>query len=150
MWFPSKVDWWLGIILALLPFASLGVLVASDPAEVMAGAVSGLVIAALYGLLVFPMRYGIARDELIVRFGVVRQRIPLDTIQEVVPTHNPLSSPALSLDRLAVRTGTGLLSATMISPADRDAFLSTLAMHSGLRRDGDRLVRVADTRGTGS
>lgn len=154
MWFPSKVDWWLGIILALLPFVSLGVLAASlasgDPAETIAGVVTGLVTAALYGLLVFPMRYGIARDELIVRFGVVRQRIPLHTIQEVVPTHNPLSSPALSLDRLAVRTGAGLLSETMISPANRDAFLSTLAMHSGLRREGDRLVRVADTRGTGS
>ncbi|MDT8434491.1 MAG: PH domain-containing protein [Anaerosomatales bacterium] len=87
------------------------------------------------------VRFGIARDELIVRFGIVRLRIPLDTIQEVVLTHNPLSAPALSLDRLAVRTGMSPLSETMISPADREAFLSTLAMHSGLRRDGDRLVR---------
>lgn len=29
IWFPSKVGWWLGIILALLPLISLGVLVTS-------------------------------------------------------------------------------------------------------------------------
>ncbi|MDO8944476.1 MAG: PH domain-containing protein [Desulfobacterales bacterium] len=152
VWFPSMVDRWLGVILALLPLISLGVLAASltgdDPADLVAAIVSCVFTAAIYGLLVFPMRYGIARDELIIRFGVVRQRIPLEAIQEVVPTHNPLSPPALSLDRLAVRTGTSLFSETMISPADREDFLSTLATYSGLKRDGDRLVRVADKRGT--
>ena len=95
------------------------------------------------------MRYGIARDDLIIRFGVVRQRIRLDEIREVVPTHNPLSSPALSLDRLAIRTGPSIFSGTMISPADREVFLATLALRTGLRQDGNRLVRITDGRGTG-
>ncbi len=125
-------------------------LTSDDPAELVAAIVSCVVTVALYGLLVFPMRYGIAQNELIIRFGIIRQHIQLDAIQEVVPTHNPLSAPALSLDRLAIRTGTGLFSGTMISPADRETFLSNLAMHSGLRQDGDRLVRVADTRVTDS
>jgi len=145
VWYPSKIDWWLGLILVLVPLVSLGVLAASltsdDPAEIMIAVVVCVATAALYGLLVLPVRYGIARDELIIGFGVVRQRIRLDAIQQVKPTHNPLSSPALSLDRLEIRTGSGLFSAIMISPANREEFLATLAMRSGLRRDGDRLVR---------
>lgn len=154
LWFPSKVDWWLGIILALLPVVSLGVLLTSlvseDPAELVSAVISCAVTAGIYGLLVFPMRYGIAEDDLVVRYGVVRHRIRLERIQEVAPTHNPLSSPALSLDRLAIRTGSGLFAETMISPADREAFLATLAMRAGLHRDGDRLVRIAHTRDAGS
>lgn len=63
-------------------------------------------------------------------------------ISEVRPTHNPLSSPALSLDRLHVQYGPGFLKAVMISPADREGFLEDLAQQAGLKRAGDRLARV--------
>jgi hypothetical protein len=79
---------------------------------------------------------------LLVRFGICRQRIPLADIAEVHPTHNPLSSPALSLDRLRVQYGQGFFKAVMISPADRNGFLDDLAHKAGLKREGDRLVRV--------
>ncbi|MBE0567752.1 MAG: PH domain-containing protein [Krumholzibacteria bacterium] len=145
-WYRSKVDWWLGVILAAAPLVTFGALgaslVAGDSAGTTAAVVTCVVTVALYGLLVVPVRYGIARSELIVRFGVVRQRIPLASIVEVKPTRNPLSSPALSLDRLAVRTGPGFSAGTMISPADREAFLAMLATRAGLKRDGDRLVRA--------
>lgn len=145
VWFPSKLDWWLGVLMAVPPIASLFSLGASlaDPQQtgiVVAVATLGFVVA-LYGLLVIPVRYGIDGENLIVRFGVVRQRIKLDAIREVTPTRNPLASPALSLDRLSVRTGEGLTATTMISPRDRDAFLSMLASVSRLQRDGDRLIR---------
>jgi hypothetical protein len=42
----------------------------------------------------------------------------------VVPTRNPLSSPALSLDRLRIEYGQGR--AIMISPADKGPFLRAL------------------------
>jgi hypothetical protein len=146
VWYPSKLDWWLGVILAVVPLSSLAVLVISlsggDAVETLIAAGTVVFVAALYGLLVFPVRYGITHGELIIRFGVVCQRIRLDAIHEVAPTHSPLASPALSLDRLSVRTGAGILSQTMISPADKEDFLSTLAAYSGLRRAGDRLVRI--------
>lgn len=146
IWYRSKVDWWLGLILIVVPLVSLAVLVASfrssDRVELVVAIMTCIFIAALYGLLIIPVRYGIAEDELIIRFGVVRWRVRLRAIEEVKPTRNPLSSPALSLDRLAVRTGPGLLSMTLISPADREDFLKLLAMRSGLGWDGNRLVRV--------
>lgn len=145
VWFPSKVDWWLGILLACPPVGSLVALGAglasSDPGKIAVGAIACVLVSALYALLVIPVRYGIGPEELIVRFGVVRQRVKLGDIEEVAPTRNPLSSPALSLDRLAIRAGPGFLSTAMISPADREAFLLLLAAKGRLRRDGDRLVR---------
>jgi hypothetical protein len=101
-----------------------------------------LLVLGIYFGLVFPMRYGLDDTHLVVRFGVCRQRIPLAAITEVKPTHNPLSSPALSLDRLHVRFGQGVFKAVMISPTDRNRFLDELAQKTGLQREGDRLVRV--------
>ena len=88
------------------------------------------------------MRYGLDDTHLLVRFGLCRQRIVLADISEVHPTSNPLSSPALSLDRLHVQYGEGFFKAVMISPADRNRFLDDLAQKAGLKREGDRLIRV--------
>jgi hypothetical protein len=133
------------MLLVLPPLGALAALgtalVNSDPSGILIGAIVCLFVAALYGLLVFPMRYGVGSEELIIRFGVVRQRIQFAAIEEVAPTRNPLSSPALSLDRLAVRTGPGLMRVTMISPEDQDAFLKMLALRAGLRLDAGRVVR---------
>lgn len=144
-WFPTKIDGWLAAILVVAPLISLvGFL---DPnvwtsTTILLVALAGpAVFAAIYGLLVFPMRYGISSDELIIRHGVVRQRARLDKIVSVEPTRSPLSSPALSLDRLMISTGPRLRDNVMISPADRDRFLTLLAQRSGLERDGDRLIR---------
>jgi len=101
-----------------------------------------LFVCGIYFGLVFPLKYGLDETNLLVRFGLVRQRIPLVDISEVRPTHNPLSSPALSLDRLHVQYGPGFFKAVMISPADRNRFLDELAQKAGLKRQGDRLVRL--------
>ena len=144
VWFTSKVDWRLGMLLVLPPLGSLAVLVAgltsSDRVGVAIGALACLFVVALYALVVLPVRYGVGSEELIIRFGVVRQRVRFASIIEVASTRSPLSSPALSLDWLAVRTGAGRFSMTMISPNDREAFLGLLAARAGLRRDGGRLV----------
>jgi hypothetical protein len=97
-------------------------------------------VGVIYGLLLIPVCYGVSSDRLVIRFGVVRREIDLAVIREVYPTHNPLGSPALSLDRLAVRTGDGTLGTSLISPAEREEFLSALASGAGLVRDNDRLV----------
>lgn len=143
-WFRSKIDWWMGLILLALPVVELGGLTAavrdSNSEAITSMAVGCGVVAAIYGLLVIPIRYGVSSDRLVIRFGVVRRQIDLADIREVYPTHNPLSSPALSLDRLAIRTGDGPLGMSLVSPAQRDEFLSALASGAGLVRDNDRLV----------
>ncbi len=145
-WYPSKVDWWLAPILCVPPMAAVAVCVAfalsGDTTGLLVGLAMVLVVSAIYFGLVFPMRYGINDTHLLVRFGICRQRVPLPDISEVRPTRNPLSSPALSLDRLHVRFGDSLFKAVMISPADRSRFLDELARKAGLKREGDRLFRA--------
>jgi hypothetical protein len=58
----------------------------------------------------------------------------------VVPTRNPLSSPALSLDRLHIRYG-GSRMGIMISPVNKAVFLQDLAARvDGLEFESDRVV----------
>lgn len=145
-WYRSKVDWWLALLLCVPPVASVWVCVAlvvdGKTSELSWGLGSLLFVVGIYFGLVFPMRYGLDNTHLLVRFGLCRLRIPLVDILEVYPTHNPLSSPALSLDRLHVQFGQGFSKAVMISPADRDHFLDDLAATAGLKRKEDRLARV--------
>ncbi len=79
--------------------------------------------------VVFPVRYRITETELIVRSGVLRKRILLDSIEEVHPTRNALSAAAWSLDRLQVnyRDKQGSIRFLLISPERKKAFLRELA-----------------------
>jgi hypothetical protein len=141
-WYRSKVDWWIALLLCIAPVAAiLSCASLVRDGQPLWGLSAVLIVAILYLGLVFPMRYGLDGSHLIVRSGLFRKRIPLQAVVEVRRTRNPLSSPALSLDRLHVQFGGGAWKFVMISPADRDRFLSDLADQAGLVRDGDRLVR---------
>lgn len=141
--FGSRVDWWLGVILAATPLVALGAAVFLQLSGDAVGAMTGwLVLAgtvALYAAVVWPVYYELTDSDLVIRFGLARSRIPYGSIRGVAPTRSILASPALSLDRLAIDTGATLNQ--MISPADRDGFLDRLAARTPhLVRDGDRLV----------
>ena len=145
-WYKSKIDWWIALVLCVPPTVSLIVVVSlfldGKQSEIPAAIGAMLLVCGIYVGLIFPMRYGLDNHQLVVRFGICRQRIPLDNILEVRPTRNPLSSPALSLDRLHVQFGKGFFKAVMISPADREQFLADLKKNAGLQRAGERLVRL--------
>jgi hypothetical protein len=144
-WYKSKVDWWLAPLLAIPPVAALVsalfAIRSGDAGEIAVGVGAVMFVAAIYGGVVFPMRYGIGDERLTVRFGLIRQHVELADIVEVRPTRNPLSSPALSLDRLHIQYGRGFFKAVMISPALREEFLADLADSAGLHRVGNRLER---------
>jgi len=97
---------------------------------------SAFVLWVLYGT-----RYTITDKTLIIQSGPFRWVIDLETISEISPTRNPISSPASSLDRLLVRyrqNPTGI----MISPEDKADFLRDLMERShGLKMGGDRVFR---------
>lgn len=144
IWFPSKVDAWLGILLALMPLLPVITLVAAvldNQPGAWVSVLLALILPAIYAGLLFPMRYGVSADTLIVRNGLMRQRIPLRSILEVRPTRSPLSSPALSLDRLNVQYGKRFFRRVMISPAEREEFLLLLAARGRLERRGAALIR---------
>jgi len=144
--FRTRVDRWLAVILALALLGGLWSVVSTfrmDPAAgwVVAAVLAGSVL--FVAALSLPTEYVVTEHELVVRFGLFRQRIPLAAIEEVYPTRNPLSAPAWSLDRLAVRYRTGQRRGlALISPARQDAFLSLLGERAGLRREGAELRRV--------
>ena len=145
-WFPSKRDAWL---VAILYGTAVLVLVAFAGAWPRMGgierSVSMLLTASTLGFLAWTLYgtgYGFENGCLLARSGPFRFRVELGGIVEVVPSRNPLSSPACSLDRLHVRTaqGRGLL----ISPLDKPGFLAALVTAAPhLVVEGDSARRLA-------
>jgi hypothetical protein len=127
--FRSKVDWWLAAVLLFAAFASFVAVafVAVVESPLLALAISPLLLLSV-GLPVWLLcatEYRIGSSELHVRCGPFAWRVPLRDIRSVTPTHNPLSSPALSLDRLRIDYGQKK-SSIMISPTDKEAFVKEL------------------------
>lgn len=145
----SKIDWWVGLILTGAIVAMLGTGVAllvappPDASQVKWVAVLTFLFAAFTASLPFSTSYTITSTDLLVKAAFFRWRVPLDQIVEVFPTHNPLSSPALSLDRLRVnyKRPSGRTWWVMISQRDKEQFINELANAAGLEHDGSGLVR---------
>lgn len=105
---------------------------------------AGVVTVAAVLITTYPLRYEIAEGALAARCGLMRWRVPLDSIEEVRPSRNPASAPAWSLDRLRVEYVKGGAPLTLyVSPEDKAAFLRDLADATpGLEIRGDRATRA--------
>lgn len=127
--FKSKIDTW---ILVLMIVAIVFQVIAVGSAALQADdplATTGLLLLAIgvTGLLVwllFGTCYTVDRGYLRIASGPFRWRVALDDITSIKATRSPLSSPALSLDRLIIRYGKR--GRVMVSPADRDGFLRAI------------------------
>lgn len=121
MYFPSKRDWWLGLIIWTAVFLPV-VMTLWDGEDVP------LFIYAPFALLVgwiwFDTGYTITDEELKIKSGPIRFKIRLESIQSIKKSMNPLSSPALSLDRLKVTYGKH--SIALISPKDKGGFVEAI------------------------
>jgi len=122
MEFPTKIDWWLAAILVVVPIALAG---QAWMYRSVATAIPLVVIVVMYGILLIPISYTLGADSLEIRNGMIRSRIPYASIVSVQPTHNPLSAPAMSLDRLALKLGNG--QTQLISPKDQTGFIQELS-----------------------
>lgn len=131
MKFKSRKDWWLTFIVWLAMLIALG----SGVYELIYHTPKLLEFLAIFSLsVILPLFilwmwlttfYVIAENNLIIRFGPFKKQIPLDTINSVKKTMNPLSSPALSLKRIEIEYGQ--YNTILISPIDRDMFINILA-----------------------
>lgn len=126
--FRSKVDAWLGAVLIAAPILAVASIlrnaVPAGGAVILFVALLAVLPAGLPLWLLCSTHYTLTPDELVVRCGPLSWRVSLRDIRAVHPTRNPLSSPALSLDRLRIDYGRGR--SLMISPAHRDRFLREL------------------------
>jgi hypothetical protein len=68
--------------------------------------------------------YKIEDRMLIIKNGPLTWRVKLDSIKSVMPTRDSASSPALSMDRIRIKYGQ--YRSIMVSPEDKDNFLSEI------------------------
>jgi len=127
--FKSKIDRWLLILLVVVivfevVVMSIAALQTGDPRAALGLVVTALLIVALIGSLLIGTHYTVDGNTLRVVSGPFRWKVPIDQIQSVEATRSPLSSPALSLDRLRICYGTNRQ--IMVSPADRRGFLRAI------------------------
>lgn len=124
----SKIDAWLLAVLVLAMAASLFVTLtifsAASPVAWFLAAVTAGIGIGLPSWLLLSTRYTLQPLRLVVQSGPFKWHIEVADITSITPSSNPLSSPALSLDRLRINYGRS--SSLMISPRNKDQFVRDL------------------------
>lgn len=126
--FRSKVDTWLVVVTIGSSIIGVGAAVAVVIlSPLLFALVLSLVLLLTVILPIWLWRstcYVLRERDLHVRSGPFRWTIPLEEIHDVSRTRSPLSSPALSLDRLRIDFGQG--KSIMVSPEDSSTFIARL------------------------
>jgi hypothetical protein len=145
--YPSKRDAWIVVLLVVGVAGMVAAAVElwfSPMALIQKSLLVGLSVAGAVLILwiLAGTDYTLTRTELRVRCGPFGTRVSLEAIDEITPSRDPLSSPALSLDRLHVKFR-GSRTGVRISPRDASGFLLAVAERdAGLEFDGTRVVRT--------
>lgn len=122
MVFKSKVDIWMAIIFIFIPISMIyGVI--TEPSAVLL--LVTVFIIVLLCILFFGTKYVIEKDELIVYGGIYKKRIPIKQIRSLRPSKNPLSAPAMSIDRIEI-TFDPHIQVILVSPKEREQFVKKL------------------------
>ncbi|BDY04677.1 PH domain-containing protein [Ferrimonas sp. YFM] len=130
MTFRSKIDTWLLVVLLVAIAGSL--YGAAEAVRIDSGWVIAGVLIITAGLLVWLLvstKYVVSDEMLRVQAGPFSWQINIESIRSVRETRNPLSSPALSLDRLEISYGAG--QTIMVSPTDKERFLKAIGQSGG-------------------
>lgn len=131
----SKIDWWMGLLLiGCIAFPLYG----GVKTYLEEGTVSWiLVLTELFMVALFVpmlnMRYILYPDHMLI-ICLGKERIPYRNITGMRETHNPLSSAALSLDRLQIdyKNAAGGHNMTLISPVRKKEFMEKVNKKRGL------------------
>lgn len=114
------------IISLILDVAAIVFVVLTVPETIvmLLTAVVLLLTAILIVSILVGTHYTVDQTTLKIVSGPIRFHVSLDDINSVKATRNPLSSPALSLDRLMINYGKNRK--VMVSPADKRGFLKAI------------------------
>ncbi len=126
--FRSKIDRWilvLILVVIVVQVVAVGAAIAEagEPGMITSLVLVMIGVVALMIWLLLGTHYTVDRGYIRIVSGPFRWKVPVDEITSVRATRNPLSSPALSLDRLSIRYGKRRI---MISPADKAGFLRAI------------------------
>lgn len=126
----TAVDWWMAL---LLLGSEVYVLWMTVDAGIKAGKVNWTTLLILIGfsamvLPLFGIKYVMYSDYLLVSAGIYgRTRIPYADIVGVKKTNNPLSSAAMSVNRIQIDyVENGVQRMALISPVKRETFIKEL------------------------
>ncbi len=123
--FRSKVDAWLIVPVGI----GIAVPAVMGVVRVLAGRVglgTSVVLIAISLALAWlcVVSYTITDDTIIVKRGPIRSQMPLSRLRTLRGTREAIAAPALSLDRIEIRTDKGLW--LLVSPADRPGFIRAI------------------------
>lgn len=129
--YKSKIDLWLVVIIVgsigVALFATIqAVFMTPSSDNYIALAVTIIVGIGLPGWIFASTEYVVDNGELFISCGPVKKRIELSDIKSATPSRNPLSSPALSLDRILITYGEN--QTVLISPENKKGFLKAIGM----------------------
>jgi len=127
--FKSKIDRWILVLLLVVIVTEVwaigsAAMQAGDPLIMTSMILLGIAVVALMVWLLVGTHYTVDRGTLRIVCGPFRWKVAIDRITSVEATKSPLSSPALSLDRIRIRYGKRRR--IMISPADKPGFLKAI------------------------
>ena len=133
--YPSAVDTWIGFMLVMTPITAAAIgtylLVQGRSADAMLLFLTGALAAVITLAFTLPCRYTVLVDALSMRCGVICYQVPLADIQSVEPSRTIMSGPALSLNRVLVKTAKRQY---ILSPKERDAFIEDMCSTLNLER----------------
>lgn len=127
--FSSKIDGWLIPVMVVTVGGLVATLIAvlieetPWPLRLLVGAATIIVTWLLFTIFK-NTGYTITGDTLRIVSGPFKWTIPVTDIVEITPSRNPLSSPALSLDRLKISLGKRKF--VLVSPEDKDGFIRAI------------------------
>lgn len=127
--FSSEVDTWIALVLFFsvgfsLYMAIMVLLESISLVGILVVAALVLIGAALPLWLFISTKYIVNENELTVQSGPFKWKINIQEIKEVKKTRNPLSSPALSLNRLLITYENN--KQIMVSPKERALFIESI------------------------
>ena len=126
--FASKIDGWLlvvllGSALACL-FAASSIVMSRMAGPLWLAAAITLVGCVLPVWLLVATNYVLTATTLDVRSGPFKWQVSIAEVTSIMPTRNPISSPALSLDRIRIDYGDGRW--IIVSPREKERFMREL------------------------
>lgn len=122
MYFPSKKDVWLFLLLwGTILVCTVSIFTTKD-------LLATFILLPIDILLIwfwFTTGYCIKEEQLIVTFGPFKSKIDIKEIRKMRRTKNPLSAPALSMDRIEISYGK-FFDIALVSPKDKRVFVAKL------------------------